>query len=70
MKIKTIKMLALNFNYEIDTNYDMEDNIDLAIDALIEMLKVEEKKRKKIKKCGTPDDGGMLPAPPDLIIVD
>lgn len=60
MKIKMIQELADDFKCA-NTWADNE--------TLYDFVRFLEAKNK-IRKCGTPDDGGMLPAPPDLIIVD
>ena len=60
MKIKMIKELADDF---LSANQWADGE---TIGDFIKFLKA----KNKIRKCGTPDDSGMLPKPPDLILVD
>ena len=60
MKIKMIKELSKDFK----SANTWADN--LTLNEFIKFLKA----KNKIRNCGTPDDSGMLPMPPDLILVD
>ena len=60
MKMKQIKQFADEF-YLANTWADGE-----TLGEFIKFLKA----KNKISKCGTPDNSGMLPLPPDLILVD
>ena len=62
MKMKQIKKLAKRFCKRDDITPADIDLIYLFLNFL--------ERENKISKCGTPDDSGMLPLPPDLINVD
>lgn len=62
MKMKQIKKHAKRFCKQEDISVADRELICWFLDCL--------KRENKISKCGTPDDSGMLPLPPDLIHVD
>lgn len=68
MKIKQIKKLKSQFLVyrEESLKRELRPYENTLLDAFIAYIELKNKERK----CGTPDDSGQLPMPPDLILVD